>query len=101
MKGLVVFYNMVASVIELVCLQRRNKHICRYSGCCLYSVVYILTSALTMDGFLKLLQACRYRFSTSQNIVSLVGRKQMSQNVANFLLLPEDEVLRGGVWFEI
>ena len=46
MKGLVVFYNMVASVIEFVCLQRRNKHICRYSGCCLYSVVYILASAL-------------------------------------------------------
>ena len=50
MKGFVVFYNVVASVIEFVCLQRRNKHICRYSGCCLYSIVYILASALTMDG---------------------------------------------------
>ena len=47
MKGLVVFYNVVASVIEFVCLQRRNKQICRYSGHCLYSVVYILASATT------------------------------------------------------
>ena len=54
MKGLVVFYNVVASVIEFVCLQRRNKHICRYSGCCLYSVVYILASALTMDASLSI-----------------------------------------------
>ena len=56
MKGLVVFYNVVASVISFNCLQRRSKHICRYSGCCLYSVVHILASALTMDDVSTLFQ---------------------------------------------
>ena len=51
MIGLVVVYNVVASVIGFDYLQRRSKHICRYFGCSLYFVVYIMASALTMDGF--------------------------------------------------
>ena len=48
MKALSVFYTVVASVIEFGCLKRRGEHRCLCSGCCLYSVVYILASALTM-----------------------------------------------------
>ena len=62
MKGLIVFYNVVTSVNSFDCLQRRNKHICRYSGCCLYSVVYILAAAeeqLSSVAFVYILASLR------------------------------------------